>query len=201
MEPFTKHNGLALPLFQSNIDTDQIVPKKFLLWIERTGFEEALFYDWRHNTDGSINTDFVLNDSRYAGSSILLTGKNFGCGSSREHAPWALFQYGFRVIIAASFGDIFYSNALKTGLLPVALSEEKVAGLVKNAMEIKDYKLFVDLENQLVTDEYNFNSPFEIEEFRRYCLLNGLDDIGLTLQYESKISQYEEARGLSPICM
>jgi 3-isopropylmalate/(R)-2-methylmalate dehydratase small subunit len=194
MKKFTKHTGLAVPLFQANIDTDQIVPKKFLLRVERAGFREALFYDWRVSADGTPNPDFVLNQPKYEGGSILLAGKNFGCGSSREHAPWALDDYGFRVIIASAFADIFYNNCFKIGLLPIILPEEQVEELVEKAETLDDYRITVDLENQKVTDSEGFAADFAVDEFRKYCLLNGLDDIGLTLQNADKISAFEEKR-------
>jgi 3-isopropylmalate/(R)-2-methylmalate dehydratase small subunit len=194
MQKFTTHSGLAVPLYQANIDTDQIVPKKFLLRVERAGFGEALFYDWRFNPDGSPKEDFVLNNPKYQGGSILLGGKNFGCGSSREHAPWALEDYGFRVIIASAFADIFYNNCFKVGLLPIILPDEKVGELVKKAETIAGYQLTVDLENQRVTDNQGFEAGFAVDEFRKYCLLNGLDDIGLTLQHADKITTFEQTR-------
>jgi len=194
MNQFKTHTGLAVPLYQANIDTDQIVPKKFLLRVARAGFGEALFYDWRVNTDGTLKSDFVLNDQKYAGGSILLGGKNFGCGSSREHAPWALEDYGFRVIIASAFADIFYNNCFKVGLLPIVLPEEKVAELVKNAESLENYQITIDLENQKVTDSIAFEASFAVDQFRKYCLINGLDDIGLTLQHADKISSYEQTR-------
>jgi len=194
MQKFTTHSGLAVPLYQANIDTDQIVPKKFLLRVERAGFGEALFYDWRFNPDGSPKEDFVLNNPKYQGGSILLGGKNFGCGSSREHAPWALEDYGFRVIIASAFADIFYNNCFKVGLLPIILPDEKVGELVKKAETISGYQLTVDLENQRVTDNQGFEAGFAVDEFRKYCLLNGLDDIGLTLQHADKITTFEQTR-------
>ena len=181
-----------MALYQPNIDTDQIIPKQFLKRIERTGYGEFLFYDWRFNADGTRRGDFVLNQPRYENASILLAGTNFGCGSSREHAPWSLMDYGFRVVIAPSFADIFYNNSLKTGLLPVALDEKQVAELVRSAQSEEGCQLTVDLENQTVTDGRGFRANFEIDEFRRFCLLNGLDDIGLTLQHEAKISEYED---------
>ena len=180
-----------MPLFQANVDTDQIIPKQFLKSIKRTGFGANLFNDWRFLKDGSPNPGFVLNETKYKNASILLAGKNFGCGSSREHAPWALAEYGFRVIIASSFADIFYNNSLKNGLLPVVLPEEKVAELVQRATDKENYQLTVDLETQTVTDTADFNEKFSINEFSRYCLLNGLDDIALTLQNEAVISLYE----------
>jgi 3-isopropylmalate/(R)-2-methylmalate dehydratase small subunit len=194
MQKFTKHTGLTVPLYQANIDTDQIVPKKFLLRVERAGFGESLFYDWRFNSDGTAKEDFVLNNSKYEGGSILLAGKNFGCGSSREHAPWALDDFGFRVVIASAFADIFYNNCFKIGLLPVILEEEQVGVLVKNAETLDNYQITVDLENQKVTDNQGFDTGFAVDEFRKYCLINGLDDIGLTLQQADKISAYEKTR-------
>lgn len=194
MQKFTTHIGLAVPLYQANIDTDQIVPKKFLLRVERAGFGEALFYDWRFNSEGTPKEDFVLNNPKYQGGSILLAGKNFGCGSSREHAPWALEDFGFRVIIASAFADIFYNNCFKIGLLPIILDEEQVAELVNNAETLENYQITVDLENQKVTDSQGFESDFAVDEFRKYCLINGLDDIGLTLQHADKISIFENTR-------
>lgn len=194
MKKFTAHSGKPVPLYQANIDTDQIVPKKFLLRVERAGFGEALFYDWRVLPDGTPNPDFILNNPKYNGGSILLAGKNFGCGSSREHAPWALDDYGFRVVIASAFADIFYNNCFKIGLLPVILEEEKVAELVEKAETLDNYHITIDLENQKVTDSQNFEAVFAVDEFRKYCLINGLDDIGLTLQHADKISAFEKTR-------
>lgn len=194
MNKFTTHSGLAVPLYQANIDTDQIIPKQFLKSIKRTGFGANLFNDWRFISDGTPNEDFVLNKPKYEGASVLLAGKNFGCGSSREHAPWALEDYGFRVVIASAFADIFYNNCFKIGLLPIILPEEKVAELVKKAETFEDYQLSIDLENQKVIDEYGFEIEFPVDDFRKYCLLNGLDDIGLTLQNAEKISNYENNR-------
>ena len=191
MNKFTKHSGLVAPLYRPNIDTDQIIPKQFLKRIERTGYGEFLFYDWRFDEHGAPRADFALNEPRYAGASVLLAGANFGCGSSREHAPWALEDYGFRVVVAPSFADIFYNNALKTGLLPVSLPEEKVARLAERSQRAEKYVLTVDLERTMLSDDEGFAEKFEIDEFRRYCLLNGLDDIGLTMQHEAKISEYE----------
>ena len=197
MNKFTKHTGKTVALYQPNIDTDQIIPKQFLKRIERTGYGEFLFYDWRFDANGSAKNDFVLNDPKYKSASVLIAGANFGCGSSREHAPWSLTDYGFCAVIAPSFADIFYNNSLKNGLLPIALSEEKVAELVKKSQSQENYELIVDLENQTVTDNQGFNAPFEIDEFRRFCMLGGLDDIGLTLQNEAKISEFEQHRLLS----
>lgn len=186
MQPFCTLTGLVVPLFRSNIDTDQIIPKQFLKRIERTGFGEFLFYDWRHNQA----SPFVLDDSRYSGASILVTGKNFGCGSSREHAVWALADFGFRAIIAPSFADIFANNCVKNGVLTVALPDNQVATIIQRA-EAPDYRLTIDLQDCLVTDEQGLKASFQIDEFTRHCLLHGLDDIGLTLQHEAKIAEYE----------
>ncbi len=194
MSKFTTHTGKTVALYQPNIDTDQIIPKQFLKRIERTGYGEFLFFDWRFNADGTPRTDFVLNDPRYKDASVLLAGANFGCGSSREHAPWSLADYGFSVVIAPSFADIFYNNSLKNGLLPVVLSEEMISRLVVKSVKEENYKLIIDLDNQTVSDNQGFAARFEIDEFRKYCLLNGLDDIGLALQNEAKISEYENLR-------
>ena len=188
---FRVHTGLAAPLDRPNIDTDQIIPKQFLKRIERTGFGEFLFYDWRYKADGVPDQDFILNWPRYRGASVLLTAKNFGCGSSREHAPWALADYGFRAVIAPSFADIFATNCTKNGMLPVRLSEEQVAELMRRAEEVEGYEVTVDLERREVRDDRGFLASFEIDDFRRYCLMQGLDDIGLTLQHEAKITAYE----------
>jgi 3-isopropylmalate/(R)-2-methylmalate dehydratase small subunit len=192
MEPFRIHTGVVAALDRANIDTDQIIPKQFLKRVERTGFGQFLFYDWRFSPDGVSDSTFPLSDPRYFDASILVTGKNFGCGSSREHAPWALFDYGFRAIIAPSFADIFASNCLKNGLLPVTLKEEEVATIVRRAETGEPYRLTVDLERQVVTDERDFNATFLIDSFQRYCLMEGLDEIGLTLQHEAEISSYEQ---------
>jgi len=197
VDKFITFEGLVAPLFQSNIDTDQIIPKQFLTRIERTGYGAFLFNDWRLNTDGTPKTDFVLNNPRYNGASILVAGANFGCGSSREHAPWSLTDYGFKAVIAPSFGDIFFNNSLKNGLVPVRLDEEIVERIVENAKAVEDYSLTIDLANKTVTDAQGLNTGFEIDEFRRYCLLNGLDDIGLTLQNETKIEEYEQRSGIT----
>jgi 3-isopropylmalate/(R)-2-methylmalate dehydratase small subunit len=191
MQPFRKHTGIVVPLDKVNVDTDQIIPKQFLKRIERTGFGEFLFYDWRFSGDGKKNTDFVLHAPRYAKASILVAGKNFGCGSSREHAVWALADYGFRVVIASSFADIFSNNSLKNGFLTVRLSDEQVAGITRRAKEIDNYELTIDLEALRVEDWRGFAATFAMDEFSRHCLLNGLDDIGLTLQHEADIAAYE----------
>ena len=181
-------------LDRSNVDTDQIIPKQFLKRIERTGFGQFLFYDWRFLPNGEFNPEFVLNDPRYRGASILIAGKNFGCGSSREHAPWALADFGYRAIIAPSFADIFANNCMKNGLLPVTLSAAEVAELMRRAREIQDYQVTVDLQNQQVSDAQGFSAEFDIDVFHRYCLLEGLDDIALTLRHEADIAGFEKQR-------
>ena len=196
MEPFVEHTGVVAPLDRVNVDTDQIIPKQFLKRIERTGFGQFLFFDWRLNDDGSANPDFELNRPGYEGASVLVTGANFGSGSSREHAPWALLDYGFRCIIAPSFADIFYSNCFQNGVLPVVLPEETVGRIIASAQAQPGYEITVDLEQQRVWDETeDIVATFEIDAFRRHSLLNGLDDIGLTLQHEDKISAFEARRG------
>jgi 3-isopropylmalate/(R)-2-methylmalate dehydratase small subunit len=194
MEPFKRHRGLVATLDRVNVDTDQIIPKQFLKRIERSGFGQFLFYDWRFNPDGSIKPDFELNQPRFQGATILLARANFGCGSSREHAPWALLDYGFRSIIAPSFADIFYNNCFKNGMLPVRMSEEQVERLFRRANANPGYELTVDLERQWITDDEGLRLGFEVDPFRRECLLKGLDDIGLTLQHEDKIREYEARR-------
>ena len=194
MNPFRIHTGLVAPLDRPNVDTDQIIPKQFLKRVERTGFGEFLFYDWRFLPDGQLDPSFPLNESRYRGASILVAGKNFGCGSSREHAPWALADYGFRAIIAPSFADIFANNCVKNGLLPIVLSEVETMELMRRATEIASYKVTVDLENKTMTDAHGFSTRFEIDDFRRYCLLEGIDDIDLTLEHEAEITTYEAQR-------
>ena len=194
MEPFTKLSGLAAPLDRVNTDTDQIIPKQFLKRIERTGFGQYLFFDWRYEADGKTpNPDFELNHPQYAGASILITGKNFGCGSSREHAPWALADYGFKAVLAPSYADIFYNNCFKNGMLPLTLPEETITMLLARA-KTPGYTMTVNLEAQIVTDTQGFSAAFDVDPFRRHCLLNGLDDIGLTLQHEPDITAYESAR-------
>jgi 3-isopropylmalate/(R)-2-methylmalate dehydratase small subunit len=191
MKPFRQHTGMVAPLDRANVDTDQIIPKQFLKRIERTGFGEFLFYDWRYTAAGVLNPSFVLNEPRYEDASILIAGKNFGCGSSREHAPWALGEYGFRVVIAPSFADIFANNCFKNGMLAIALPDDRVRKLMRGAQEEPGYKLTVDLEQQTITDENGFSTTFVVGEFQRYCLLEGLDDIGLTLRHEELIKEYE----------
>ena len=197
MRPFTQHTGLVLPMDRANVDTDQIIPKQFLKRIERTGFGEFLFFDWRYLDDGSANPQFELNFPQYAGATILVARKNFGCGSSREHAPWALEDYGFRAIIAPSFADIFYNNCFKNGLLPIRLAESEVDELFRRAAEHAGYQLTIDLESQTITDRFGLSRRFEVDPFRRHCLLNGLDDIGLTLAHKAKIAAYERAHGIA----
>jgi 3-isopropylmalate/(R)-2-methylmalate dehydratase small subunit len=195
MLPFVKHTGLVAPLDRVNVDTDQMVPKQFLKWITREGYGRVLFYDWRYLDDGKTpRADFVLNLPRYQGTSILLTRANFGCGSSREHAPWAILQYGFRAIIAPSYADIFYNNCFKNGVLPVTLADAEVEELFRRAERTEGYRLTVDLETQTITDDSGLKFPFHIEPFRRECLLKGLDDIGLTLRLEDRIAAYEKER-------
>jgi len=195
MQPFIKETGIAAPLDRVNADTDQIIPKQFLKRIERTGFGEFLFFDWRYLADGKTpNPDFELNKPDWKCASILIAGKNFGCGSSREHAPWALDQFGFRALIAPSFADIFYNNCFKNGMLPLVLPEETVNMLLKRAYATPGYKMTVDLASQTVSDEQGFTAHFEVDPFRKHCLLNGLDDIGLTLQNEQAITDYEARR-------
>jgi 3-isopropylmalate/(R)-2-methylmalate dehydratase small subunit len=194
MKPFRIHTGLAVALEQPNIDTDQIIPKQFLKRIERTGFGKYLFYDWRFKTGGDMDDAFILNEPRYQGATIMLAGRNFGCGSSREHAPWALLDYGFRAIIAPSFADIFANNCMKNGIVPVVLTEEALKDLARRSQETAGYSLTVNLERCVVQDATGFEAAFVIEEFRRACLLEGLDDIGLTFRYESQVASYEQTR-------
>jgi len=194
MKPFTKHTGLVAAMDRLNVDTDQIIPKQFLKRIERSGFGQFLFDDWRRLPDGSENPEFELNQPRHQGATILLTRRNFGCGSSREHAPWALEDYGFRALIAPSFADIFYNNCFKNGVLPVRLSEEDVEQLFQNCKSKEGYQLTVDLEQGVIEDNAGFSRRFEVEPQRRHCLLNGLDDIGMTLEHEAHITAFEKGR-------
>lgn len=196
MEPFVKIDGVAAPLDRVNVDTDAIIPAIHLKSIRRTGYGQFLFERWRFNEDGSPRPDFVLNQPGYANANILVAGRNFGCGSSREHAPWALSEYGIRCVIAPSFADIFFNNCFQNGLLPIVLPEETVRQLMDLASENPGIRLHVDLEAQRVWDENEeVVVDFDVDQFRRYCLLNGLDDIGLTLQREDKIAAFEAARG------
>jgi 3-isopropylmalate/(R)-2-methylmalate dehydratase small subunit len=191
MEPFRTLTSIAAPLDRTNVDTDQIIPKQFLKRIERTGYGEFLFFDWRRTASGDPDPSFSLNDPRYKGAQILIAGKNFACGSSREHAAWALSDYGFRAVIAPTFADIFFSNAGKNGIVLVRLSEEQVAQLLLNAKTIPNYQLTVSLEAQTVTDNQGFQATFEVDSFRKFCLIEGLDDIGLTLRHEAALDAYE----------
>src|SRR5215471_15096570 len=198
MQPFRVHKGKVAPLLRANVDTDQIIPKQFLKRIERTGFGEFLFYDWRRKSDGEEDTTFVLNQPKYRGASILLAGKNFGCGSSREHAVWALADFGFRAVIAPSFADIFANNSVKNGLLTVVLRDEEVRDLLCRATNIENYQLTIDLERQKVTDQQAFSANFHIDDFIRHCLVEGLDDIALTLEHQAEIAAYEARHPLPP---
>ena len=191
MQPFRKHTGKAVPLDRVNVDTDQIIPKQFLKRIERTGFGEYLFHNWRFTEEGAKVVDFVLHHPQHVDATILVAGRNFGCGSSREHAVWALADYGFRAVIAPSFGDIFANNSLKNGLLAVTLSEAEVAKVIRHAQHSNGYQLTIDLEQCQVTDSQGLAAQFTIDAFARHCLLNGLDDIGLTMQHEKAIAAYE----------
>ena len=193
MKPFTVHRGRVAPLDRVNVDTDQIIPKQFLKRIEKTGFGQFVFYDWRFGADGKKNPDFVLHEPRYEGATVLVAGKNFGCGSSREHAVWALADFGFRAVISSSFADIFANNSTKNGFLTVPLTDDEAATVMKRALEVDNYEVTIDLEQCEVRDEQGFCAKFPIDEFVRHCLLNGLDDIGLTLQHEGEITVYERA--------
>jgi len=194
MRAFTEHTGLVALMDRSNVDTDQIIPKQFLKRIERTGFGEFAFFDWRYLPDGGPNPDFELNQPGYEGAKILVAGRNFGCGSSREHAVWALREYGFRALIAPSFADIFYNNCIQNSVLPVALPEERVRELIRKAEERPGYELTVDLEQQALYDADGLRQPFDVDPFVRERLLNGLDDIALTLRREKEISAFEGKR-------
>lgn len=197
MEPFVRVHGGVVPMNRVNVDTDQIIPKQFLKRVERDGFGQFLFNDWRYNADGSDNPEFILNKPGYEGADILVAGRNFGCGSSREHAPWALGDYGFRCVIAPSFADIFNGNCFQNGILPVILPEETVQQIIEKAEKDPGYKLHVDLEAQRVWDaSEEVVATFDLEPFRRYSLLNGLDDIGLTMEREDDISKFESQRGI-----
>src|SRR5713226_8757577 len=203
MEKFTDLTGMVAPIDRANVDTDVIIPGQFLKSIKRTGFGPNLFDGWRYldhgepdrdNSNRPLNPEFVLNQPRYRGARILLARDNFGCGSSREHAPWALADFGFRALIAPSFADIFYNNCLKNGLLPVVLTDAEVSELTRRAREIESYQITVDLEKKTVSDAHGFSAAFEIGDFQRYCLLEGLDEIGLTLKHEPEITAYENRR-------
>ena len=200
MDPFVKLTGIVAPLDRINVDTDQIIPKQFLKRIDRTGFGQFLFFDWRFNEDGSPNLEFVLNHPGYLGASIMVTRRNFGSGSSREHAPWALLDYGFRCIIAPSFADIFHRNAMENGIVPVHISEDQVDHIIEKVTLNPGYRMTVDLESCQLWDEEGLSLEFKIHidpethVFRRYCLMNGLDDIGLTLEHVEKIEAFEDSR-------
>jgi 3-isopropylmalate/(R)-2-methylmalate dehydratase small subunit len=203
MEKFVVHKGLVAPIDRENVDTDAIIPKQFLKSIRKTGFGQNLFDEWRYLDHGEPgqdpatrkpNPEFVLNQPRYQGASVLLARKNFGCGSSREHAPWALQQYGFRALIAPSFADIFFNNCFKNGVLPIVLPEATVAKLFDEVLAFPGYELTVDLPRQVIVKAQGEEIPFEVQAFRKYCLMNGFDDIGLTLRQSEKIKSYEAAR-------
>jgi 3-isopropylmalate/(R)-2-methylmalate dehydratase small subunit len=192
MEPFKRHKGIVVPLDRVNVDTDQIIPKQFLKLVERNGFGQYLFYDWRYYVDGKPNAEFVLNYPRYTGGSVLLTGANFGCGSSREHAAWALLDYGFKVLIGSSYADIFYNNCFKNGILPVILKQADASQLFDQVRKEEGYTVVTDLENQIIQKPDGKSIHFDIDQFRKRCLLEGLDDISLTLEHEEKIRSYEK---------
>lgn len=192
MEPFKQLTGIVAPVDRVNVDTDAIIPKQFLKRIERSGFGQFLFFEWRFHENGEVNAEFEPNKPRYEGASVLVSRANFGCGSSREHAPWAILDYGYKVIIAPSYADIFYNNCFKNGILPIKLSEEQVEEIFQRTAKHDGYKLTVDLENKQLSDQYGLSISFELDEHRRQFLLQGLDDIGLTLQHEDKITAYEQ---------
>ncbi len=196
MKPFTQLNGLVALLDFPNVDTDQIIPKQFLKRIERTGFGQFLFFDWRYLDGEKLNPDFEVNQERYRGAEILVARANFGCGSSREHAPWALLDYGFRCLIAPSFADIFYNNCFKNGMLPIKLTEIQVDEIFQRVRRTPGYRLTIDLEKQEIASSDGLHYTIEVDPFRRHCLLHGLDDIGLTLRQEEKISRYEAAHAI-----
>lgn len=192
MEAIKKYEGKVAVLNRANVDTDQIIPKQFLKRIERTGFGEFLFYNWRFNDDGTKREDFELNKPKAQGSSILVAGENFGCGSSREHAPWSLYDYGFKIVISSSFADIFHQNCLKNGMLPIRLNDKEVADIMEKTEQKDDYYLEVDLPNQTVKDNDGFNASFEIHPYWKEMLINGWDEISITLQYDKEIQEYEK---------
>jgi len=194
MTPFKQHTGVVVPLDRSDVDTDQIIPARYLKRIERTGYGQFLFAGKRYRDDGTPDPDFVLNRPEYREGTVLVAGRNFGCGSSREHAPWALQEYGFRVVIAPSFGDIFANNAAQIGLLTITLPEERVRQILDTAAAREGYQLSVDLESQTVTDGFGRRDGFEIDGFKKHCLLHGLDAIGLTLQHDAEIARFEASR-------
>jgi 3-isopropylmalate/(R)-2-methylmalate dehydratase small subunit len=197
MQAFTKHNGLVAVMDRANVDTDQIIPKQFLKRIERTGFGQFLFFDWRFLDNGQPNPEFELNQPRYAGASVLIARRNFGSGSSREHAVWALEDYGFRTVLAPSFADIFYNNCFKNGVLPIVLSESQIDDLFARAAREPGYRLTVDLEACRITDNHGLDLAFEVQDSRRHLLLNGLDDIAITLEHSDEIARYEHLHGIA----
>ena len=194
MEKFYKHEGVVAPLDRANVDTDQIIPKQFLKRIERTGFGEYAFFDWRYLEDGVLNPDFILNKPKYKNATILVSGKNFGSGSSREHAPWALFEMGFKVIIAPSFADIFRNNCMQNGLLTITLDISMVDQIMANSIKENNYLIKVNLEEQSIQDDYGFTSEFNIDPFRKECLIEGFDDIDLSFKLQDKIEKFESNR-------
>ena len=196
MRSFTTLEGIVAPLEDLNVDTDQIIPKQFLKRIEKTGFGKFLFYDWRYLPDGKLNPDFEMNHPRYKEASILLAKENFGCGSSREHAPWALDDYGIKCLLAPSFADIFYNNCFNNGILPIVLDYPLIEELFKNVRQIEDFRLSIDLPNQRIKKPDGKTISFDIDSFRKHCLVNGLDPIGLTLEHEEKITEYEKEHGI-----
>jgi 3-isopropylmalate/(R)-2-methylmalate dehydratase small subunit len=191
MEKFIEHTGLVAPLDRVNVDTDQIIPKQFLKRIERTGFGEFAFFDWRYLEDGVPNPEFILNNPKYSGASILVAGPNFGSGSSREHAPWALSEYGFKVIISTSFADIFRNNCMQNGLITVQLPAKDIDLIMSNSLKLTKYKITVNLEKQIICDDLGFESSFDFDSFRKESILKGLDDIGITLEFEDEINNFE----------
>ncbi|HKS81503.1 MAG TPA: 3-isopropylmalate dehydratase small subunit [Candidatus Acidoferrales bacterium] len=199
MEPFVKHTGLVAPLDRVNVDTDQMVPKQFLKLLTRQGYGRVLFYDWRYLAGEKPNPEFILNAPRYKGASVILARANFGCGSSREHAPWAILDYGFRAILAPSYADIFYNNCFKNGILPVTLTNEQMDELFRRTEAHEGYRVTVDLERQEVADDQGLRYSFQVDPFRRDCLLKGLDDIGLTLVHEKDISSFEKKNLRVPV--
>lgn len=199
MEPFVTHTGIVAAMDRSDVDTDQIIPKQFLKRIERTGFGSVLFFDWRFLPSGEADPKFELNRPEFAGASILLARRNFGCGSSREHAPWALHDYGFRVVLASSYADIFYNNCFKNGMLPIQLEPDVIQRLFEVVASQPGCRFTIDLAQQTLQAGPGLTLPFEVDPFRKHCLLNGLDDIGLTLQHADKITAYEQAHGMAPV--
>jgi 3-isopropylmalate/(R)-2-methylmalate dehydratase small subunit len=198
MNPFSKHSGIVAPLDRVNVDTDQMIPKQFCKLLTREGYGKFLFFDWRYLPDGKPNPEFVLNWPRYAGASVLLARANFACGSSREHAPWGVLDYGFRVVVAPSYADIFYNNCFKNGILPVTLSDAQVDELFRRTERTEGYRLTADLSNQTITDDSGLKLSFEIDPHRKNVLLKGLDDIGQSLEHEAAISAYEKSHHPEP---